>query len=210
MTVHLASKRSSHTLAGASYPTVSGATAAEDESVERDPLGLESVWLPEFAQLRDDLAKRLREQAERSSKSPSGSRTYSTSAVSRNIFNQRPRSILDDVDADVNPIDTGIPAHFRSLIKRSGTSDKALHELEGYLSATDRLYGPLAGTTQDVPGERANGPTSHLRATRHSADRLPHRALERFVSLFVVDTEDAWLTKASRAMTRWTRSRRWG
>ena len=34
--VQLTSKPSSHGLAGASYPTVSGATAAEDESVERE------------------------------------------------------------------------------------------------------------------------------------------------------------------------------
>lgn len=103
-----------------------------DDTPQRDPLGLESVWLPEFAQLRDNLAQRLREQAERqglraaedassdsSSASPapksgpSGSRSFSTSAAVHNVFNQRPNSIMDenaDFAESMSNLDEGVPA----------------------------------------------------------------------------------------------------
>ncbi|KAH9921729.1 carboxypeptidase S [Epithele typhae] len=58
--------------------------------------------------------------------------------------------------------DPDLPSHFRALIRRSHKSDKALHELEAYLADTDRLYGPLAGTTQAVDVVRGGVKTNAL------------------------------------------------
>ncbi|KAH9933262.1 carboxypeptidase S [Amylocystis lapponica] len=46
--------------------------------------------------------------------------------------------------------DPALPKHLRKLIKKSQKSDKAFQELEAELARTDRMFGPMAGTTQAV------------------------------------------------------------
>ncbi|PCH34800.1 carboxypeptidase S [Wolfiporia cocos MD-104 SS10] len=46
--------------------------------------------------------------------------------------------------------DPALPAHLKKLIQTSLHSDKTLQELEGELLRSDRMFGPLAGTTQAV------------------------------------------------------------
>ena len=58
--------------------------------------------------------------------------------------------------------DPGLPAHFRSLITRSLTSNKALHLLEDYLLKTDRMYAALSGTTQAADVVRGGVKTNAL------------------------------------------------
>lgn len=49
--------------------------------------------------------------------------------------------------AQHDPVFSG---HFKKLIKDSIASDTALAQLEEELKSTDRMFGPLAGTTQAV------------------------------------------------------------